>query len=485
MPQIQVNKGNFIAVLSDFYQGFSPIAHIDSLTEKGNQGHASVMSNADILDGLLTQGPGLANLTNGTQAGAVTELINYILDIPVADSVTYGVGNTKLFKITPTTVTSDATWPQTITSSTEGSSVANLDGNVYTFFNKATGGDISKLTPPSTFDHDWGSTVPTGKGALQKAPHPVAVKEDLMVFGNGQYLGVYTGDSNTIELTKLNFGAGYEVADVLFNSNYWYIAVNSGIAGTNRSMGQVYLYDGGATKSILTDELGVGFQKIGFLYLINGVVFVAYQDLTSSTSYNIGYIAGRQIKKLASFTGSLPNFQKKTLYKDTILFASGAGLWSFGAISPDLPPQISQIADGGYTTLGALAAPFGTPMIASTETTNYKLAKFSGYDTASSWKSVVINTSLSRAKGYIDDIIVLTSALGADAKASLTVEANQGVTVSNAKSIETTGKTRHLLGTFGLGQIEDFRIAVSFSTGNTTNPCKIRQITIRGHLTEA
>ena len=181
----------------------------------------------------------------------------------------------------------------------------------------------------------------------------------------------------------------------------------------------------------------------------------------------------------------MPNFQKKTLYKDTILFASGAGLWSFGAISPDLPPQISQIADGGYATLGALAAPFGTPMIASTETTNYKLAKFSGYDTASSWKSVVINTSLGRAKGYIDDIIVLTSALGADAKASLTVEANQGVTVSNAKSIETTGKTRHLLGTFGLGQIEDFRIAVSFSTGNTTNPCKIRQITIRGHLTEA
>ena len=66
-----------------------------------------------------------------------------------------------------------------------------LKGNLYYFLINLRGGEIGKFDLASTFDHDWGSTVPTGAAALQKAPHPVEVKEDIMVFGNGRYLGVY------------------------------------------------------------------------------------------------------------------------------------------------------------------------------------------------------------------------------------------------------------------------------------------------------
>ena len=482
-------QNNFTFELKNFEVGFSPLAHLDSLTERGAEGSASVMTNAYILDGLLTQGPALADLTNGTQAGVVSELINHILDKPTADSVTYGIGATKLFKITPTTVTTGGTpsWPQTITNCTDGESVIQLGANVYGFYNKSSGGDILKM-PIATevIDPDWGSAEPTGHAALQKAIHPVAVKEDIMIFGNGQYVGTYIGDTDTLAPTKLDFGSGYVVTDIIFHGNYWYIAVNGGISGTNRSTGQIYLYDGAATETILADETGIGLQKIGFLYVLDGTIFVAYQDLSSTGGYSIGYISGRTIKKLANFTGGLPNFAQKTLYEHTILFVAGGSLWSFGAVSPDLSAQISQIADGGYATLGALSSPFGTPMIASTDgSTNFRLAKFSGYDTTTTWKSVIMPTTFGRMKGYIDEVSVLTRVLGANAAATLTIEANQTATTSASKVISGTGGRRFVFTGLALGGVEDFRVAVSFSNGNATNPCKIRKISGRGHWTES
>jgi hypothetical protein len=232
-----------------------------------------------------------------------------------------------------------------------------------------------------------------------------------------------------------------EVADVLYNAGQWYIAVNSGVTGTNRTEGQIYTYAGDATPTILSDETGVGNQRIGFLYRINGIIYVAYQDL-SSTGFIIGYIAGSQIKPLGRFTGTLPNFQQKTLYKNTIMFLSSGLVYSAGALVDTLPFQLSQHADGGYATCGAIAAPFGTPMIASTDGgTNFRLAKFSGYDTACSWKSIVFPVSNARVKGIIDNVVVLTKTLGASARCDLTIEADQGAFTSSVKQITVLTNT--------------------------------------------
>jgi len=485
-----VSKNNtFSVTLSKFYLGQAPLVHLDSLSEMGESGQYTVGTNVDVVSvpGVLTQGPGLANLTAGTQAGAVTELINHILDVAVASDVTYGIGATKLFKISSTAVASDATWPHAITLCLDGESVVSLRGNLYYFFNKTvgSGGDIGKYDLASSFDDDWGSTVPSGAGALQFANHPVAVKEDIMCFGNGRYMGTYLDASTTINLTKLDFGIGTSVDDVVFHANQWYIAVNSGVTGTNRTRGQIYLYDGGVTSAILSDETAVGVQRIGFLYPLNGVVYVAYQDLSSTGGYKIGYLSGRQLKTLRHFTGSLPNFAQKTLFQNTILFLSSGSVWSCGAVIDQLPVQISQLADGGYATCGALAAPFGTPMIASTDGgSNFKLAKFSGYGTASSWKSLVISVMQGRMLGLIDDVIVTTKSLGSGASCTLTIETNQFTSTSTPQTIATTGKRRHVFNNLGLLAFEDFRIALDFSSGSATNDCGIKKIQIVGHYVE-
>lgn len=479
-----IKMNDFNITFKNFYQGFSPVAHLNSLTSFGNEGHSSVMSNINVLNpDYLTQGYGLANLTAGTQAGAVSELINYIMDKAVADDESYGIGATKLFKISSTAVANTGIWPHAITNATDGESCINMKGNLYYFFNKTSGGDIGKYDLTTTFDDDWASTTPTGAGALQKAIHPVAVKEDIMIFGNGRYLGTYIEGSDTLALTKLDFGQGNEVADVLFHANSWYLAVNSGVSGTNRNIGKVYVYDGSALSSILDDEVSIGVQRIGFLYVLNGIVYIAYQDLSSAGGYKLGYISGRRIKDISYFTGSLPTYAQKTLFQNTILFLADNKVYSSGAVIDDLPIQISQIADGGYATTGGIAAPFGTPMIASTESSNYKLAKFSGYDTACSWRSIIIPTMQGRMIGHIDSISVLTNTLGENARCDIKLQFNQASSDSSAYQITTKNKRRH---TFNIdkGRVEDFRIYLDYSNGNKTNDCPIRQINVKGHWTE-
>lgn len=477
-------KNKFNLVFNQFYAGASPAAHLNSLTELGSSGHYSSATNVDVLDPTgITQGPGLANLTAGTQAGAVTELIAFIMDNAVASDATYGIGPTKLFKISSTAVTNAGDFPHAITNCAEGESIVNMGGKLYYFFNKAAAGEIGTFDLTNVFDDDWGSTVPTGAAALQLAPHPSATKEDIICFGNGRYLGVYIGDTTTLYPTKVDFKVGCQVDDVVFHAGQWWVAVNSNITGTNRSKGEIYLYDGGAISTILNDETGVGVQRIGWLYVLNGIIYVAYQDLSSSGGFKIGYISGRQLKELASFTGTLPTFQQKTLYKNTILFVSNGLIYSIGAVTPDLPVQISQIADGGYATVGALAAPFGTPMVASYDgATNYKLAKFSGYDTNSNWRSIVIPLMQGNAKGYIDEVVVLTNSMGANARCDLTIEVNQATTTSSSFQITTAAKRRHLFYTTSLLPCEDMRIVLSWANGSASNPVQIREIQVNGHF---
>ena len=464
-----------------FNEGLSPLAHLDSKTYIGNKGQASEMK-ADVISspGFIVQSPALADLTNGNQAGVVDQLIRHILDRPTAADVTFAIGTTKLFKLSSTTVNSGGSpsWPQAITNAVSGESVIRLKANLYGFFNRAADGEILKM-PLATeaIDHTWGSDTDQ---VLEDAPHPVAVKEDVMVFGNGRYVGVYVEGTPALDAQKLDFGEGSEVADVVFHSNIWWIAVNYG----EGKKGQVYLYDGSAISNILSDEAGVGNQKIGFLYVLNGIVYIAYQD-NSSNGFTVGWLSGRQIKPLRYFSGSLPDHRQKALYKNTILFASSVNIWSMGAAVEQLPIQVSTLADGGHATLGGIASPFGTPMIASTDGgSNHRLAKFSGYSTDSEWKSVFVDVASGKRLGKINTIIVSTKALVGSARCDLKFEGNQGAVSSSEFAIQTAAKTRHIFNSIDLSAVEDIRLVLSYAKGDATNTCPIRKVVALGNFVE-
>jgi hypothetical protein len=480
-------SNTFTIKFSGFNEGQAPVAHLDSLTQLGSAGQYSAAQNVDVISfpGLLTQGPGLSTLTNGTEAGAVGELMTFIMDQPVASGVTYGIAATKLHQISATAVTNAGNWPHSITSATAGSSVIAFQGALYYFFNKSAAGEIGKYDLSSSFTDNWGSTTPTGAAALQKAAHPVAKKQDIMLFGNGRYVGTYISTTNTLAPTKLDFGSDALVADVTFHANQWWIAVNAGTGvSTDRQYASIFLYDPSATTSLLADEIAVGAQKIGFMLPIEGVMYVAYQDLTTTGGFCIGYVSGRGIKPLRYFTGTLPTFAQKSLYANTIVFISNGQVYSCGAVIESLPVQLSQLASAGYTTGGAIAAPFGTPMVASTQSTSFKLAKFSGYDTNATWRSLLIQLSQGKMVGYIDRVTVLTSTLASGARCDLIIEGDQASKTGSTQQITTTGKRRHVFTSLGLTGLEDFRVFLNFANGSATNPVKIREILVEGHFIE-
>lgn len=471
---------NFVIELEGFNEGYSPLAHIDVDTFIGNKGQATEMV-ADVISkpGFVTQAPSLATLTNGNDAGVVDELIRHILDEPVSSTVTYAIGTGSLFKLSSTTVASGGSpsWPQAISGMTEGESVIRMKENLFGFYNKSSSGDILAM-PLSTevIDPDWGSTTDQ---ALEKAPHPSAVKEDILVFGNGRYLGVYIQGSAVLDVQKLDFGEGSIVADVVYNAGNWWIAVNSG----QGKRSHVYLYDGSAISNILSDESGVGDQQIGFLYVLNGNVFIAYEDI-SSDGYSIGFISGRQIKPLRYFNGTLPGHRQKALYKNTIIFASGSNIMSFGASVEQLPLQISTLATVGSAAIGAIACPFGDPLVATVEDTDHVLSKFSGYSTNSSWKSRCVDVTQGRMLGKINDIIVYTKPLTENARCDVTLLGNQEKETSSAFPISGTDVTRTVIRSVDLPALEDLRILLDWSNGHASEDCPIRKIVIEGNFVE-
>ena len=477
-----MKDNTFTITFKDFNAGFSPTAFVDSLTEVGGKGHASQMKNVDVLDGLLTQGKGLANLTNGV----LTEKINHILDSAVTTDVSYAIGDTKFYQITPTAVVDNASFPHSLPHLTEvGRSVAHLRGHVYYFFADDDNlGTIGKYNIENgTFDNTWSilSTDITGAGtSLNGDLYPVATKEDIMLFGNGRYVGVYLENARSLNVQKLDFGENSEVADVAF-SGQWYIAVNK---GANRTKAQIFLYEAGALSTLLDDEVAVGIQKIGFILPHNGVMWVAYED-ESNEGFIIGYITGRTISPLVRYNGTLPNYQQKTFYKNTISFLSSSLVYCAGAIVPEFPFALSQYAKGGGTTAHAIGSPFGVPFVSSETSGAYRIAKFSGYETDAYWKSVSIPLSEGKNKATILEIIVRTKALGANAKATIKIQGDQGTKDGVELEITGTGKTRHYFSNIGLGKLEDIRAVVDFSEGSAVNPVIIRSITINGVISEA
>lgn len=471
----------FSITIDGFNEGLSPLAHIDSKTFVGNKGQAREMK-ADIISkpGFLTQSPALSDLTNGNQSGVVSELIRFILDKPTSSDVTYAVGTSKLFKLSSSAVASGGSpsWPQTINTMVEGESIVRIGTNLLIFYNTSSAGDIATLgLGDDSLDNDWGSE--TDK-ALIKAPHPAAVKEDIVVFGNGRYAGVFILGINTLDTQKLDFGVGAEVVDVVFHSNLWWIAVNYG----EGKRGQIYIYDGSALSNILSDEAGVGDQQIGFLYVLNGLLYVAVQSKGESF-FTVGWLSGKIIEPLAYYNGTLPNHRQKALYKNNILTLSSGSVLSCGAPVEQLPIQISTLAGGGHATLGAIASPFGTPMVSSSDgSTNHRVAKFSGYSTNSNFKTILIDITNARSLGRVHTMLVYTKPLEANARCDITLEANQGQKTSSALTVSGLHATRHLFRTIDCPPCEDISLLIDYTNGSATNDCPIRKIVLLGNFVE-
>lgn len=466
--------------------GFSPAYYKETYPSYGNKNQAGTMTNIDMTNpGYITQGPGIANLTNGTQAEAVTTLIKGATDFAVTSDVAYGIGGAKLYKFSSTTVTSDGTWPRTIDKAAQtaedGEDVAYYGGYLFYSYNHSnTLGDIGRYDLSATFDDDFMSTVPTTANTLTGGvPHPmVAAGNDVLYIANGRYVSSYDGTSFVQQ--ALDLPVGVVIQDLAWNSDRLWISANkTNLTGANKNSASVYLWDGTTASWDLEIKI---MGTVGAMHVRNGVLFVFYQDITSTGGFKLGYVDGSRIIDVSNFTGSVPAFYQTTDYKDYILWSSSGNIFGWGSGDKDLPVKLFQLADGGYSTVGAVVCPFGTPIIASTESTNYKLAKFSGYDTNSSVKYLMFDiTGDSKVPGTIDGIRINFEKLTSGARVDWKLLNNQGVTIySDIISFTKLGAVTTAFYPLNGKVAENFRLEFDYTNGSTSATVAIKGAKIFG-----
>ncbi len=471
--------------ISNFLGGFAPAWYKETYPVYGNKNQAGTMTNVDLTNpGYLTQGPGLANLTAGTQAAAVTTLLKGCLDFAVTADATYGVGGAKLYQLSSTAVANAGIWPHTIDKAAvtgeDGEDVAYFQGNLYYSYNHSgSAGDIGKYDLNVTFTDAWASTVPSGMAALTNNPHPMKVGgNDTMLIGNGRWVALY--DGTTFQDKALDFPVGTVVQSIEWNSDRWWITANRpNLTGSNKNTASIYVWDGTTNSWELEIKL---MGTVGGNHVKNGIVFLFYQDATSTGGYKLAYVNGTGITDLANFSGGLPAFYQVSDFKDFIIWNSNGLIFAYGSGDKDLPVRLFQLADGGYATVGCVVCPFGTPIIASWDAgSNYRLAKFSGYDVVSNWKSIMFDITGDGKNGKIDLVRINFETLATGARVDWKLLNNQGVTVfSDIISFARFGAVTTAYVPLNGKVAENFRIEFDYANGDTTNTVKIKNAKIYG-----
>lgn len=471
--------------------GYAPAWYKSTYPTYGNKNHAGAMQNCDLTDPTsITQGSGLASLTAGTEAGSVSTLIKGISKVPASSDLAFAVGGNKLYEITSTAVSVKASapvLPHTIDNAGGtaelGEDVCYFQGALYYSYNYTTGADVGKYTlvrdNDTNFDDDWLSAVPTGKFALGAGvPHQmINAGNDFMYIANGRYVSSWDGTTATEQ--DLDLPTGTVISSLAWAQNRLWIAANlPNLTGTNKNTASIYIWDGNATS--WEEEIRV-MGRITALHVKNGIVYVFYEDISSSGGYKLGYLNGTTITDLANFTGALPAYYQVADYKDFIIWVSSDLIFAWGSGDKDLPIRLFQLADGGYSTVGGLANPFGTPFVASNQTTSYKIAKFSGYDVASNWKSLLFDITGDKNQSVINQVRINFEVLAANARVDWSLVNNKGATLyTDTISYTKHGATTTINTGLKIGA-ENFRLEFDYTNGNATNPVKIKNARIYGY----
>lgn len=463
--------------------GLAPSYYSNSWSYLGNVGDANDLQDVDISDpNILTQGGGTAELTNHA---SVTTVISGIMKAVTASNVGWAFGSNKIYKLTSSSVVSDETFPVTLDKDTvTGETItdgAYFKSNLYFGFNHSGSvGDIAKMTTAGSIDPDWGSTTPTGYGALLSAPHYFCVAgNDKLYYTNGNYIGSY--DGTTYNTMALDFYTDASCNSIVWSGNRLTIAVNRpNITGSNFNQSGIYNWDG-ASSSWDGDPIEVN-GEIGALYVKNGVTYIWWKDGTGTGGYNFGYVNGTQTTVIKRYDGGLPNQNQVGEYYGFIMWLVGNEVMMWGSGDSELPVKLFKYLTSVYTTAGALGAPFGEILISSSGTVEaspvYTLEKESGYSTDAQYETIAYDLSSKDKKAKIEKIKVTTETIGTGGKCDITMYSDDNTVTTNLAQI-VAGSRRHNILTSGV-PANNVKFLIKWINGSVTNPVKVKEIFVSG-----
>ena len=466
--------------------GFAPGYYKESYPTFGNKNNAAIMTNIDMTNpGFFQQGSALSAYSISGGGGIVT-LLKGIVEYP--DGVnSYAVGGNEIEQFTTSSVIAAHTISDA--GSEMGEDVCIYDDYVYYSFNESGQGQIGRCAAGglSCTDTWW-----TGTGATALAsgvPHQlVAGGDDILYCANGRDIASWDSETSTAQdkalLSRLPVDSVI-LSMAWMSDRLWVLATrpNNTIQKDQLS---IYIWDG-TTDSWETE---IKFSGIGgALHVKNGVLYLWYQDLASTSDYKIAYISGSSIVDLVNYSGGLPMYYQITDYKGFILFVAGQTIMAYGAGDIGSPVRLFQIATARYTTPGGLACPFGIPLIASNQSSSYAFDLFNALTTTSTWKSITFDVAgMTKVPATLQTMRVNFNKLTSGASVGIKLVNNQGVTlysdtISYAKATATIPAHTLTSAFFPLNSgivCENLRVELDYSTGSTSASVQIKKITISG-----
>ena len=476
-----------ITIAISRHRGLAPKAFEETYPSYGNQDQAGDMRNISLLDpNVMTQGPGMAELTNGDQGGVVTTLMRGILRQAVTSNVSYAFGGAKLYQFSASTVSSGGSpsWPRTVSDdgAEVGEDIAHYQSALYYSYNQTGSiGTIGRYDLASTFDDDyWDSGTPAAAD-FQSPPHQmVNGGDDVLYIANGRYIASLDGTTGNDQ--ALDFPQNTQTASVTWNNNRLIAAVNRpAISGVNQNLSSVYKWNG-VDASWEGQPIEIN-GRLGALYTKNGVTFVWYEGfLDGVVKLIFGLLAGGRVQPLRTFSGSLPLYYQVGELFDYIVWLSSGRLFAYGPLGGEIEVDLFQLMSPQYTnTAGGIASPFGEMLIASNDGgSNYSLERESGYATDSYYKTMLFEPSLGSLKSILDRLEIQCNKLATGAGVDLDLVYNKGNTLwSDSLSFTSDGAvTKKVF--FPRAHGENMRLEYDFSAGSSTNPVEIKKTLLQG-----
>lgn len=453
--------------------GFAPAYWENSYPSYGNKNMAARMRNCSLIDhNIIEQGPSLENLTDGSEAGLLTSIIEGIWSYSkgsASEPYSFAIGPGVVYRIDHGTEIKDDSgkFPHIIADAQEASyglDIAVYLGKLLYICNTNSSDDVGLgSTTGNTWDDDWGSTVPSGKNTLEAdVPHQICVGGNNHAYiTNGYYVADVSDANNdstpdTINVSALDLPSDYEIQSIKWFRDRLYILANmyGTISDNTRSVMSLFVWDGNddswEEQPIMMSGVG------GALYVLNGNLYIFYYDpsYTNDGGCKLAYLDGNSLVEVAQWDGSVPKFYQVTDYNNFLIFVSGSRLWAWGSNSIKLQERLFQFMDGGYEDVGGIAAPFDNLLVASSKSDTFTAAVDDvitcNSHGLSNGDTIVVNSSGTLPAGLSENTTYYVINSTTDTfKVSTTLN-------GNAVNITNTGSSTHTWYRTRLGQISGY-----------------------------
>ena len=165
-----------------------------------------------------------------------------------------------------------------------------------------------------------------------------------------------------------------------------------------------------------------------------------------------------------------------------IVWISGQRVFAYGPVDNESSAEMFQITSSTYTTGGGLGSPFGTLMLASTQSSSYNLAKESNYVTDSYYYTLLFPTSEGGRLNEFNYLEVNFEKLTTGQRVDLTLIDNKGTSLwTGTISFSADGAvTKKIFNP--KARAENFQLQYDHTNGSATAPVQVRGVVSRGTI---